>query len=55
MAEKYKCDRCGNQINPYICWCGQNIEGHGYGEGGHSPIPMGCNCGRAKVKESSDE
>ena len=41
-----RCDGCGNEIDPTICWCGNYVEGHGYGDGGHSAIPMGCDCGR---------
>lgn len=41
------CDFCGNEVDPELCWCGDNLEGHGQFDG-HSPVPWGCTCGYAK-------
>lgn len=38
-----KCPRCGNAIDPDVCWCGDPMNG---GHEGHNPIPMGCDYGR---------
>jgi len=43
------CPRCKNEIDPEVCWCGDPIKGHGYSE--HSPVPMGCDCGRVKPED----
>ena len=51
---KPRCERCGNEIDPTTCWCGAFMENHGIGEGGHSAIPMGCDCGRAAHDKKSD-
>lgn len=37
------CEGCGNEIDPETCGCGSRID-HPWD--GHSPIPMGCDCGR---------
>ena len=49
---KPRCERCGNEIDPTTCWCGAFMENHGIGEGGHSAIPMGCDCGRAEIDKA---
>lgn len=38
-----RCPRCGNLIDPDCCGCGSPIT-HDFD--GHSPVPMGCDCGR---------
>ena len=43
------CPGCGNSIDPEVCWCGDYIKDHSISSG-HSPIPMGCDCGRPKEK-----
>jgi len=43
------CPRCKNEIDPEVCWCGDLIKGHRYSE--HSPVPMGCDCGRVKPED----
>lgn len=43
------CPGCGNEIDPDTCGCGDAIEGHSIWSG-HSPIPMGCDCGRVKTR-----
>lgn len=40
------CEGCKCEIDPDYCHCGDPIKGHGMGIGGHSPVPMGCQCGR---------
>lgn len=47
IEQAARCEGCGKEIDPEICWCGEYVEGHGYGADGHSAIPMGCDCGRA--------
>lgn len=42
------CGGCGNEIDPDCCVCGDSKDGHNSWYSGHSFIPMGCNCGRAK-------
>lgn len=37
------CDGCGQEIDPETCGCGSPIDHY---PDGHSPIPMGCDCGR---------
>lgn len=47
MAERRsKCENCGNEIDPDYCHCGIAMTEHSWGDG-HSPIPAGCDCGRA--------
>ena len=41
-----RCGGCGNLIDPDTCGCCDSIKNHGYGDGGHSPIPLGCDCAR---------
>lgn len=41
-----KCTGCGNWIDPEVCHCGELVKQHDMGSG-HSPVPMGCDCGRA--------
>jgi hypothetical protein len=44
---EHTCPRCMQEIDPDVCGCGDYIEGHGSPmETGHSPVPMGCDCGR---------
>lgn len=38
------CPRCGNVIDPEVCWCGDLVSSHHTGSG-HSPVPLGCECG----------
>jgi len=38
------CPGCKQEIDPDTCWCGDLMKGHSYD--GHSPVPMGCDCGR---------
>jgi len=45
-----KCEGCGKEIDPDTCGCGDPIKGHGFGDGGHPPIPLGCDCFRSKEK-----
>jgi len=47
------CPRCGNTIDPDICWCGESI-GPNIIHDNHYPVPVGCECGRVK-KESMTE
>lgn len=44
-----KCTRCGNEIDPDVCWCGDHRTYHGAGSG-HSFVPMGCDCGRCEIE-----
>ena len=37
-----KCDGCGNEIDPDVCWCGETIDGRLHDN--HIAIPMGCKC-----------
>ena len=39
-----RCPGCHHEIDPDICWCGGFMATHGCE--GHSPVPMGCDCGR---------
>ena len=43
------CSGCKQKIDPDVCWCGDSYKNHGYD--GHSFVPMGCNCARAKEGE----
>jgi hypothetical protein len=45
-----RCPKCGNEIDPDVCWCGDYIKGHGHYDG-HSPVPMGCDCGRIRIED----
>ena len=45
-----RCDRCGNEIDEDTCWCGD--KHHGYGEGGHGFVPMGCTCGHGELPQN---
>ena len=38
------CKECGHRIDPEICWCGSDKDGHPH-ELGHNFVPMGCTCG----------
>lgn len=44
------CPHCGREIDPDVCWCGDSIKGHP-NDPTHSPIPMGCDCGRDRLKD----
>jgi hypothetical protein len=44
------CPGCHNEIDPEVCWCGNEIERHSPQWDGHNPVPLGCDCGRAKEK-----
>jgi hypothetical protein len=48
-----QCPYCKQEIDPEVCWCGDLIKGHGYD--GHSPVPMGCDCGRVKLSDVQEE
>lgn len=45
--DRVLCGRCHEEIDPDTCGCGMPIEGHALYDN-HSPIPMGCDCYRAK-------
>lgn len=47
-----KCPRCGNEIDPEVCHCGDLREHHGM-ESGHFFVPWGCTCYYAK-KDNND-
>ena len=42
-----RCPECKEEIDPILCWCGDEIKRHGI-YCGHSPVPMGCTCGFGK-------
>ena len=44
------CPGCHNEIDPDLCWCGAEIEGHGHWDG-HGPVPMGCTCGYVTAED----
>lgn len=44
------CKGCKAEVDPDICHCGDSIESHTFGSG-HSPVPMGCQCGYVKKDE----
>lgn len=37
------CRFCGNEIDPHVCHCGDEIENHAGWD--HPAVPMGCTCG----------
>lgn len=43
------CSGCGCEIDPEYCHCGDRMDNHDPMWSGHSPIPMGCQCGRDTV------
>jgi hypothetical protein len=47
-TEQQVCEGCGREIDPDYCGCGDPINDHSM-YSGHSPIPMGCECGRDKM------
>lgn len=48
------CPGCKAEIDPEVCGCGDSID-HSPWQG-HSPIAMGCNCGREpEATESASE
>lgn len=36
------CPRCGHEIDPTTCHCGDAIDGRAHDN--HYPVPMGCRC-----------
>ena len=42
-----QCGGCGCEIDPEMCWCGEGKH-DAPGDGGHSFVPMGCDCHRQK-------
>lgn len=46
------CAGCGQEIDPETCGCGDSIDHY---PDGHSPIPMGCECGRDLGIDDDDE
>lgn len=48
------CLRCGNEIDPHVCWCGDERSQHSYYDG-HSFVPMGCDCGRVTDAKPPDD
>lgn len=44
------CSGCKNEIDPDVCWCGDYIKLH---TSEHSPVPVGCDCGRVKSQAST--
>ena len=36
------CPRCGHEIDPTTCCCGDAIDGRAHDN--HYPVPMGCRC-----------
>lgn len=45
------CHGCGNEIDPDVCWCGILMKYH-YTCSDHSPVPLGCDCGRCATPTS---
>lgn len=46
LSGRQVCAGCRSEIDPDCCGCGDEITHSQWV--GHSPIPMGCNCGRVK-------
>lgn len=46
LPEHSICPECKHEIDPDVCWCGDLMSQHHMA--GHSPVPMGCECGRSK-------
>lgn len=42
------CSGCKQEIDPDYCHCGGRVDQHNPMNDGHAPIPMGCQCGRAR-------
>ena len=42
------CPKCGNQVDPEVCHCGDPIKNH---NADHRPVPMGCTCGYNQPEE----
>lgn len=40
------CSGCGHEVDPDWCHCGDAISDHNGMSHNHSPVPMGCQCGR---------
>ena len=45
-----RCPCCGNEIDEEVCWCGDLMKTHD-AYCGHTPVPMGCDCGRCKLPD----
>jgi hypothetical protein len=43
-----RCPSCGNELDPDVCWCGDEIKMHNRYRCGHNPVPLGCTCGYDK-------
>jgi hypothetical protein len=50
----HECLGCGNEIDPDVCHCGITKENHTAWEG-HTFVPAGCDCGRAKSNDIPEE
>lgn len=53
MSEWQTCRGCGREIDPDVCWCGDEIDRH-TGYEGHSPVPLGCECSYDKREAERD-
>jgi len=49
------CRGCGEEIDPGVCWCGMQPDAHNPWYDGHSPVPMGCQCGRDRPEAALAE
>lgn len=54
MTEWQTCRGCWKEIDSDVCWCGDEIDRH-TGYEGHSPVPMGCECGYDKRETSEND
>ena len=52
--EREVCRGCGEEIDPDVCWCGDEMGKH-TGYEGHSPVPLGCECGYDKRETSEND
>jgi hypothetical protein len=41
------CEGCEQEIDPFTCHCGIWIKHHSWDDG-HTAVPMGCSCYRAR-------
>jgi hypothetical protein len=48
---KDTCPKCGFEIDPEVCWCGEDKEHHNPFLLGHNFVPMGCSCGYVTDEE----
>lgn len=53
-TEHPTCPGCENEIDPETCHCGETIK-PGVVHDNHSPVPMGCDCGRVKAHEKLEK